>query len=180
MFPGNPTRIPHTTEGIPAMLRESPREGVSEELRIQISFLAHLMCYCCRKLDFQWNLRGRVGGRGSLWEAVLSDWQIWSRTLWQSCLIQSGTSVREAEVWGCVTPWNSDSLAHGLSHFVMWSIRCAIDSKSLISCLHQWTMILITLPEKVWISGCSNLNIDVPAYQMVEQWFPVMRCLGIE
>ena len=103
---------------------------------IKVTFLAHLihhqMCYCCRKLE--------------IWS--------FSRTLLQICEAEvrsdnqmTGNRVRES-VGGRGSP-NSDSLAHGLSTFVMWSVWAnQMCHKSLISCFR---LCACDLRELLWV-----------------------------
>ena len=92
--------------------------------------MIHQMCYCYRKLEI-WSFCG------SPWEAMLSDWQIWSRTLWQICLIQSESTA-----------------SHGLPNFGLSRTRplniCHVTDqidqmchKSLISCSSRCALLVI-------------------------------------
>ena len=85
------------------------------------------MCYCCRKLENLQNVGGRVRESPNFWEAMGGRAPWLDNTDLSESLSQSGSTASHRPLR------NSDSLAHGLPHFVMWSvIRCAINPWFLV------------------------------------------------
>ena len=109
------------------------------------------MCYCCRKLEIRQNR--------PLSHLRLSDRSVLSNQITSDSLTDLSYPIREHGLSRTQPLSNrSDSLAHGLSHFLMWSDRSVLSNQITLDSLTDLSYPIRNQGERVQSVRESNLS----------------------